>query len=531
MDTKNQEPTEIEKKQREEKTEGKPTISNLNLLFWNIFKMFIVLLIIYFINGIGLYLIKIAQANLFHTDEYCFPYETTQPDYDNKTQAEINIFETFNNNNEPKSVFTLFKEFFLWGQGDKVSKKIFFPLTEKTVIDKFKAKFPTQLNVNGENISLNDDDDVSKTIGKIYDLAMEALEKNPLDNNAKELKDYIENFYNPLSYNFSNFFPEWFVNTKRSTESSFLFGFLSTIEDVTCFASKIQSSLYNLLGKLPEQFVYHLYFPAMFFFNLIVILVFPFYTIFRSVINLKYFLKKKDPSYKSDIESDKWKDLAGYNYAFGVCWLLIFAFALGFICFMTAHAVTFILFVSVFFSAAFMRSFIINPQNKKEQIWSAYDTAKEAFFENKHSVILVFVLFALLLPTFAHMGPMAGISTAIALLLVYFLSMFGHTETLGAAFSVLVPKEQVKKNCNATPNPAPAFDSQSLLSMLFPPIDPTTLQKGLEQSADASTGEGVEMTNIKNNNNNLTPEATTPDQSSSSLNVDADAAAVSENKV
>lgn len=523
MDTKNQEPTEVEKKQDKDKTEGKPTISNLNLLFWNIFKMFIILLIIYFINGVGLYLIKIAQANLFHTDEYCFPYETTQPDFVNKTQAETNIFETFNNNNEPKSVFTLFKEFFLWGQGDKVSKKIFFPLTEKTVNDKFIAKFGTEVEVNGEKISLNDD--VSKAIGKIYDLAMEALEKDPNDISSRQKKDYIENFYNPLSYNFSDFFPEWFVNIKKNTESSFLFGFVSTIEDVTNFASRIQSSLYNLLGKLPEQFVYHLYFPAMMFFNLIVLLVFPFYTVFRSVINLKYFLKKKDTSYKSDIESDKWREVSGISYFWGLCLLFFFAFALGFLCFMTTHVVTFILFASVYFGATFMRSFIINPENKNEQIWGAYDTAKEAFFENKHSVILVFVLFALLLPTFAHMGPMAGISTTLVLLLIYILSMFNHTESLGPALSVLVPKEQVIKKCNAKPNPAPAFDNQTFMNYLkaaLPEVDTTTLQEGLEQSEQADT------TNNNNDegvvSNNVTQEPTTPAQSSSSLNADADAA-------
>lgn len=515
MDTNNQEPTEVEKKQGQEKTEGKPTISNLNILFWNIFKMFIVLLIIYFINGVGLYLIKIAQANLFHTDEYCFPYEATPPNYGDKTQAETNIFETFSNNNEPKSVFTLFKEFFLWGKGEKVSQKIFFPLTEKTVNEKFVAAFGTQRNINGEIIQF-DSDNLPEKIGKIYDLVMEALEKNPEDTDSKRLKDYIENFYNPLSNNFSNFFPEWFVNLKKNTESSFLFGFVSTIEDVTGFASRIQSSLYNLLGKLPEQFVYHFYFPAMMIFNMIVLIVFPFYTIFRSVINLKYFLKKKDTSYKSDIESDKWREVNGLGYFWGVCLLLCFAFVLGFICFMTAHAVTFILFASVYFSATFMRSFIINPGTKTEQIWSAYDTAKEAFFENKHSVILIFVLFGLLLPTFAHMGPMAGISTTIVMLLIYIFSMFNHTESLGPAFSLLVPKEQVWKKCDAKPSPAPAFDTNFLANLFPNVIDTKTLREGLE---DQQT----------ENNSLATPEATTRAQSSSSVNADA-ADTASQNK-
>lgn len=518
MDTNNQEPTEVEKKQGDEKTEGKPTISNLNLLFWNIFKMFIVLLIIYFINGFGLYLIKIAQANLFHTDEYCFPYETTQPNYANKTQAEINIFETFNNNNEPKSVYTLFKEFFLWGQGEKVSKKIFFPLTEKIVNEKFLAAFGDQLNINGQNNESN----MSETIQKVYDMAMEALEKNPEDLQSQSLKDYIDNFYNPLSNNFGNFFPEWFVNLKKSTQSSLLFGFISTIEDVTCFASRIQSSLYTLLGKLPEQFVYHLYFPAMFFFNMIVLIVFPFFTIFRSIINLKYFLKKKDDSYKSPIESDKWRELTGFSYFLGICLLCFFAVALGFLCFMTAHVVTFGLFVSVFFGAIFMRSFIINPETKKEQIWSAYDTAKEAFFENKHSVILVFVLFALLLPTFAHMGPMAGISTTIALLLLYILSMFNHTESLGPAFSFLVPKEQVKKECDAKPNPAPAFDSnflKNLFKSALPEVDTNTLNNALQESEEEDMKQAQEKASV---------ETATPDPS---LSIDAAAADAADGKV
>ena len=497
------EPTEVEQKQAETasssststSTSTKPglTKENFGKFLVRLVAIFIMLVFYYyFCSGLTLYLMKVAQANLFADQEGCRPYTDYPPTFDQNI-ANTNIYETWNMGQE-KTKWQSFKEFFGSAEpnASKVSMKLQFPLNEQGVLDILKSKFPMASNVESQK-------DLMKFVDEI--------KISPTPEQVPLLK-YVYAVTIPLLESLNNdFFPEFFTKAKKTTEWSIIFGIITTIDELVCAMNTVFNKIYGSLNKISESLVYH-FFPIVAFIPFLIMAgCFQVYNLFLSVKNLGFFLKKRNPEWGSPFEADNWSKKTEGRWA-AWFWIIITFCTLGWVCLYTTIQLITLLLASVLVSALNKKS--INEQGELETGWSS---SIKSIKMHRNSILVVFSLL-LVQAIYDCFGSNSG-NFSLILLLIGFLFSYGPFSTFQptnlAAFTATVSNNQVPKKCTtehkvqADPIEAAAGFFSSLKDSFK--LDPNKLkeeekkieeeQKKLKPLEGDDINEGVEMTDLQ----------------------------------
>lgn len=404
--------------QDKEQPPSNPGLTTPNLLKFgkNTIYIFVSLAVYYYFSGLALYIAKVAQANIMPSAGLCYPYEDARPNIVPNV-VETNIYE---NKNEAK---------------EKVSKKLYFPTSPQVLENNFKKKFPQYSS--------------ETNLTELYNTVLNQISSDPNNKDLKDVRDYFEKVYNPLSSNFENYFPKWFSSSKKSTSNPLFFGLVSSIEETTCAINVFLNYVFNLLNQIPEFLLYHFYPTVAGILLPFIIGFFGLFTILRSIINLKYFLKRKDDKSDATVESVKWVDKQGTDYALGVCYLLVTAMVLGFPCIITAHFLAFILIVIAFFSAGSMNS---SHHGSLSDSLSGFSSVWTSFKENAVEVTLVFFV-TVVISSYSYLGSTGGsiiLAVAASILLFKFspFNIYQLVAVITKEYSPVVSKQQAKKTCS-----------------------------------------------------------------------------------
>lgn len=404
--------------QDQKNPQSSPGLTSQNLLKFgkNTGYILVSVLVYYYFSGLALYIAKVAQANIMPTSGLCYPYEDARPNIVPNV-VETNIYESKNEEKE------------------KVSKKLYFPTSPQVLENTFKKKFPQYSS--------------ETNLTNLYNEVLNQISSDPNNEDLKKVRDYFENVYNPLSSNFENYFPKWFSDSKKSTSNPLFFGLISSIEETSCAVNVFLNYIFNLLNQIPEFLLYHFYPTVAAILLPFIIGFFGLFTILRSIINLKYFLKRKDDKMDVTVESVKWVDKQGTDYFLGLCYLIISAMVFGFPCIITAHFVAFIFIVVAFFSAASMTS---SNHGSLSNSTSGFSTVWHSFKENAVEVTLVFFV-TVVISSFSYLGSTGGsiiLAVVATILLLKFspFNIYQLVRVITKEYTPIVSERQAKKSCS-----------------------------------------------------------------------------------
>lgn len=464
-----------------------------------VFVIFVMILFYYyFCSGFTLYIMKVAQANLFDDQCNCFPYTDAKSVYKDGTNVvETNIYETYETQDGHKTKWQSFLEIFGSAPKDSTrkSQKLNFPLTESAIFQDFNNKFES---LDESKTKIETTEKLNELLKKVINIinSNETLDETRLQE-LNRVRSYIEDVTMPLLKSIdNNFFPKFFRDAKSKTSFSLIFGIICTVESMVCAMNSVFNKIYAFVNESVSEFwVYHLFPLIMFFPFLIIAGLFQVYNLILSVSNLKYFLRKKNTSWDSPIESDNWQ-VKTEGWWTGALFLVIAAFSLGWLAFMTTTVLTAFLMIAVLVSKLNKKS--INEKGQLESGWSSSWKSMQTY---KNSITIVF-LFMIINAIFECFGDKTGYITLIVFVLgnlfnLGFLSVYEPLSFQG--FTNVTSYVQQEKECTVQhkyqPEPPKEEDLLSKLGNLFKQsltIDPSKLKQKEVQMNEINKGSKIE---------------------------------------